>query len=544
MSFTLLDPLPSANPCRRSWRKCAAALVALIVAGCGGSNQPGVVEPVEGFYGGVAADEPRAAIAGRDALIAGGSAVDAAVAVGFTLAVTLPSSAGLGGGGSCIVSDGLKATSTLFDFPATAAGQSRVSVPALVRGFALLHARHGKIGWAQLLGPAETAARFGSPVSRALGRDLADAPADLARDPATARVFAPGGNLIREGDTLIQLDLAAILSQIRQKGGGEFYVGPLGRSLAEASQGALPLGAIRGYLPQAGVPAAIRLSDQQHLLLAGDRPATTALLGRLLAVGVEANPGTAEQPRFWAEAGAAAEGDLAAALSAGRADIVPPRDRIQAMAARARSGTHERPAKTLGPVGTSRAGATSFVVVDKSGQAVVCALGLNAPWGTGRVLPGTGILTAPPPSAEAPRSAGIIVVAPGNGALFFAASASGRAGPAALASVTAGAISDRQDIGGQISRPRVAYDGAADLALVEPGLTVTPLQAAGFKTAETAPLGLVNAFSCPNEMPRGAATCRIATDVRGNGLAFGGGGGSPGSASSGLGGGPGSNRAR
>src|SRR6185436_747356 len=140
--FTLLDPMSPADSPRRSWRKCAAALLALIVAGCWGGNQPGVTEAVEGFFGGVAADEPRAAIVGRDVLISGGTAGDAAVAMAFTLAVTLPSSAGLGGGGSCVVFDGPSVSSTLVDFPAVPAGQSPIAVPSLVRGLALLHARY------------------------------------------------------------------------------------------------------------------------------------------------------------------------------------------------------------------------------------------------------------------------------------------------------------------------------------------------------------------------------------------------------------------
>jgi len=517
MAFIPRDPSPTADLLRRSWRKCAVLALTLFVAACGGGNQPGVVEPVEGFFGGIAADEPRAAIAGRDVLTGGGSAADAAVAMGFSLAVTLPSSAGLGGGGSCVAFDSPNLAATVFDFPAAPASDGRIAVPALARGLAVIHARHGKLTWAQLLGPAEAAARFGAPVSRALARDLASAPSDLADDPATARIFAPRGRLIEEGESLLQLDLAAVLGQLRQKGAGELHSGALARVIAESSQGALSLDALRAYLPQARTPASVRYGNLQ-LFLSGDPAASTALLGRLLAIMIEADPSSADRARVFAEAGAVAEDDLARALQNGRAELAPTREEARALAARAR-GEHVRPARALGPIEAGRAGATSFIAVDRNGLSVACALGMNAPWGTGRVLPGTGMLVAAPVTDESSRAAGLLAVAPANGAFRLAASASGRAAPAALAQVALGILVERQEVQASVNRPRAAYDGAADLLHLEAGAAVP----AGLRTAETAPLGVVNALGCPEDMNRNRAACRLAVDPRGAGLGFGGG---------------------
>ncbi|HEX9702604.1 MAG TPA: gamma-glutamyltransferase, partial [Rhodospirillales bacterium] len=121
-------------------------------------SKRGTIGFVEGFLGGVVADEPRAALIGRDVLSSGGTAADAAVAVSLALSVTMPSSAGLGGGGICLVHDAKsKANETLDFLPGVsrAAGASSPAavIPGHVRGLAVLQAKYGRMQWAQMVAP-------------------------------------------------------------------------------------------------------------------------------------------------------------------------------------------------------------------------------------------------------------------------------------------------------------------------------------------------------------------------------------------------------
>ena len=127
-------------------RQCAlVVLSAAILAGCSKSDgiqspaAPGQVDYLKGFVGGVAADEPRAALVARDILSAGGSAADAAAAAALAYAVTYPSGGGLGSGGVCVVGDAAKKRAETIEFPAIPAkAGGPIAMPALVRGLGLL----------------------------------------------------------------------------------------------------------------------------------------------------------------------------------------------------------------------------------------------------------------------------------------------------------------------------------------------------------------------------------------------------------------------
>ena len=155
----------------------------LLLGACD-QREPGVFAPVEGFAGVVTGDEPRAVLIGREVLGNGGTAVDAAVAMYFAMAVTLPSRVGLGGGGVCVLFQGQDRRGHAIEFLPRAAPSGGM-VPSGMRAMAALHARYGALRWEQLLAPAESLARFGHAVSRSFERDLVAAVGMIAAAPSS-----------------------------------------------------------------------------------------------------------------------------------------------------------------------------------------------------------------------------------------------------------------------------------------------------------------------------------------------------------------------
>ena len=219
----------------------------------------------------VVAQEGNATEVGRDALRRGGSAVDAAVATAFALAVTHPSAGNLGGGGFLVAYDAPRHKVVTVDFRETApqratpriylgpdgkllpnhrAGARAAGVPGTVRGLALAHRKLGRLAWADLVRPAVRLAREGFPVSATLARslnaqlfdpgkldiardDLGRGPDRLAAFPESVAVFRKGdGSPWRSGDRLILGDLATTLDRIASEGPDEFYTGKTAELIA------------------------------------------------------------------------------------------------------------------------------------------------------------------------------------------------------------------------------------------------------------------------------------------------------------------------
>ncbi|MBP2311142.1 gamma-glutamyltransferase [Azospirillum soli] len=324
----------------------AIAIAAMLLPGC--VNTKYKTNALLQSY--VMADEPRAAGIGRDIIAQGGRAGDAAAAMALAMTATLPSRVGLNGGGVCVVFNAAKKEARTLDFlprpAATSAGPAGVATPAFLRGVYALQASAGVLRWEQTVVPAEQLARS-TPVSRALGQDLATFGARLATDPEAKRVFLPTGAPLAEGTPFSQPDLANTLSQVRRTGVASLYGGPLGATVAQSI--GLDPSALRGYQPRWG--------------------ATSALPLGIVSMHFAQLP----EP----ESGAA----LTAAWNAA-ADLAP--------AQRA-----ARVAQALGATGngTSVPGA-GLVVIDPDENGVACTFTMGAPFGTGRMVPGTGLLAA------------------------------------------------------------------------------------------------------------------------------------------------------
>lgn len=193
----------------------------------------------------VVSGSPIASQVGAEVLQQGGSAVDAAVAVGLALAVVHPEAGNIGGGGFMVMRFANGNTAAL-DYRETAPGmatrdmyldaQGKVTdksltghlaagVPGSVAGLAEAHRRYGKLTWTQVVGPAIRLARDGFVVDEFRSRSISGSANRLRRFAASRAQFLPGGEAPRPGTTLKQPDLAVTLQAIADSGPRGFYQG-------------------------------------------------------------------------------------------------------------------------------------------------------------------------------------------------------------------------------------------------------------------------------------------------------------------------------
>jgi len=528
-----------------------AAAAAGVVAACSTTpSQPlGTVGHIQGYLGDIVADDPEAVEVAREVLSAGGTATDAAVALDFTLAVTLPSRASLGSGGVCIAYDNPSQKLDVLDFTPKAssqgAGQSTapIAIPGDPRAMFALHSKYGRLQWDQLLGPAEKLARSGVAVSKGLGHDLSLASGLLAKDPESMRIFArKGGGVLHDGEILTQGDLGVLIGRLRQAGPGDMYDGMLAPAVARryaeagnATGSSISADDLRDYQPDWKEPVSVAFGDTTLNFAPPPSAAgvVAAEIWLMLAGGEYKSAKDAERAHLFAEASMRAFADRASWFGAsgeGAADVKTLASEAHAKELMASfSATQHTPAGDLKPPPVAmpeNPAATSFVVVDREGSAVACALTMNNLFGLGRVVRGTGIVAAMAPAKGSGATAlsPMLAIDSKDGQLKFAAGAAGgAAAPAALATVALDTLVRKRPLREAIADKRLFDAGAPDVLVYEKDLaaeTVSALTALKYKVFEIESLGLVNAVSCPDGLPREPKSCTAATDPRGFGAAF------------------------
>jgi gamma-glutamyltranspeptidase/glutathione hydrolase len=214
-------------------------------------------DPVAARHGMVVSSEPLASEAGVEILRAGGNAVDAAVAVGFALAVTLPAAGNIGGGGFMLIRL-RNGEAAVVDYreqaPAAASrnmyldahgelipeasivGARAAGVPGTVAGLALAEQKYGKLGLRRVLAPAIRLAKKGFPVSYSLSQSLHADRELLSKFDASRHIFLREGRLYEPGELFRQPELARTLEQVARRGPEGFYRGGVARAVVRTME--------------------------------------------------------------------------------------------------------------------------------------------------------------------------------------------------------------------------------------------------------------------------------------------------------------------
>src|SRR6516164_1536822 len=375
---------------------------------------------VEAEHGMVVSAQRLASEVGTRILQAGGNAVDAAVAVGYALAVVDPCCGNIGGGGFMIVhlKDG---RDTFINFretapaAATAAmyldsagepindlsrhGYRAVAVPGTVMRFDRAASEYGRLARASLIAPAIALARDGFVLGQADAELLDDR--RFGKDPAAARIFLrPDGSRFQPGDRLVQTDLAATLELIAQQGPDAFYEGPLAAAVEQASTangGILNKRDFAEYTVTQMPP--LTCSYRGYVLLAAPPPSSGGtticeILGILEGYDLQTlgfhSPASI---RLQVEAMRRTYRDRNTYLG-DPAIVTNPLERLlsqdYAAALRAEIDAGKAVSAAAPPPSGEKAETTHYSVVDGEGNAVAVTYTINGSFGAGVIAPGTG----------------------------------------------------------------------------------------------------------------------------------------------------------
>jgi gamma-glutamyltranspeptidase/glutathione hydrolase len=517
------------------------------------------VHPVAADHGMVVAQEKTAARIGADILRRGGNAIDAAVGTGFAMAVTYPRAGNLGGGGFMVIHSMERHEDVAIDYRetapnATTAGiflgqdgkpdiaKSRdsalgIGVPGTPAGLALALEKYGsgKFTLADLLQPAIDLARGGVLVTDDGADTLPDWHRRLARWPSAAKIFSRAdGTSLREGDTLIQTDLAATLSAIATQGPRGFYEGPIADKLIKAigdAGGIMTLDDLKSYQPVIRAP--VRGSYRGYDIVSMPQPSSGGVVLLETLNILEGFPmpdmkrGSAPSLHVMIEAMKRAYADRArylgdpAFVSAPVATLI-----TKDYAARQRAGIdldHATPWTDALSAVPPREGSntTHFSVVDSLGNAVSNTYTLNFSYGVGLVAEGTGVLlnnelddfTAAPGASNAYGLVGFEANLPGPGKrplssmsptivlkdgkpVLVTGSPGGSRIISTVLQVVVNVLDYNMDVAAAVAAPRLHHQWLPDEVRIERGFsddTLAALRAKGHRVVE--PMGQTSANS-------------------------------------------------
>jgi gamma-glutamyltranspeptidase/glutathione hydrolase len=496
-------------------------------------------QPVTARHGMVVAQEARAARIGAAILQKGGNAVDAAVAVGFAMAVTYPRAGNLGGGGFMVIHRPGQ-DPIAIDYRETApAAMTRdvfldeqgeadpkksresglgVGVPGTVAGLALAHERFGsgRFSLADLIAPSIPLAREGIPVEDDVADSLPQVAERLTRWPSTMKIFGRDGALLTSGDRLVQNDLAATLEAISRDGPRAFYTGTIAERIATAVReagGLMTPADLAAYKPVLRPP--VRGTYRGYDIVSMPPPSSGGVhLVEMLNVleGYDLRKSGAGSPdtvHLMAETMRRVYADRALFMGDPDSVAIPVAGLTsKAYAAKLRAGidpTKARPSTDIRlgePPPAEGQNTTHFSVIDRDGMAVSNTYTLNLSYGVGLVAEGTGVLlnnelddfAAKPMTPNAYGLVGFDANAPGPGKrplssmtptivltdgkpVLITGSPGGSRIITAVLNTIVNVIDHGMTVAQAVSAPRVHHQWLPDKLFVEPGLPAETIAA-------------------------------------------------------------------
>jgi gamma-glutamyltranspeptidase/glutathione hydrolase len=405
-------------------RTAPICLAALLAAALWPSPVRAAATPVRARLGMVVSQNAIASQVGVETLMAGGNAVDAAVATAFALAVVHPAAGNIGGGGFLLLRPAAgksamydfrerapsAATPTMFlldgKYSAQLHHDSHVSVgvPGTVAGLHLAWADNGRLPWKQLLQPAIALARDGFLVSDGLARSLRQVLPRMQRHPASVAQFSRGGEPYEMGDVLKQPDLARTLERVAERFSKGFYEGETAEMIVREMRskgGLVTLDDLRGYTVYRRPP--VRGTYRGLEVLSASPPSSGGVvllqcLNILEGYDVPAMGfGSSRHVHHFAEALRRAFADRARWLGDPEASPDMPLERLvsKSYAERLRATILDARASASSPASfewAESAETTHLSVVDADRNAVALTYTLEDSYGSKIVVPGAGFL--------------------------------------------------------------------------------------------------------------------------------------------------------